>query len=88
MFAGTPMYTLYWAYDKARLKAMLGMSTGEYRVVRSRLGSFLRRTPQTRWLLRSLSAYVDADPITAVDISYINTITPLTQMQEPVVYVE
>ena len=51
MFAGNPKYTLYWAYDKSRLKEMLGMTHGKYKLIRSRLGRFLRRVPETRFFV-------------------------------------
>ena len=55
-FAGNPRYTLYWCYDKEALKELLGMTRDQYRVVHSRLGTFMRRTPETDlWLNRLLN---------------------------------
>ena len=55
-FAGNPRYTLYWCYNKAALKELLGMTKDQYRVVHSRLGTFMRRTPETDlWLTRLLN---------------------------------
>ena len=54
-FAGNPRYTLYWCYNKDALKELLGMTRDQYRVVHSRLGTFMRRTPETDlWLTRLL----------------------------------
>ena len=50
-FTGNPHYTLYWCYDKKKLKELLGMTRDQYRVVQSSLGQFMRRVPKTsRWL--------------------------------------
>ena len=55
-FAGNPRYTLYWCYNKEALKELLGMTKDQYRVVHSRLGTFMRRTPETDlWLTRLLN---------------------------------
>ena len=55
-FAGNPRYTLYWCYNKEALKELLGMTRDQYRVVHSRLGTFMRRTPETDlWLTRLLN---------------------------------
>ena len=55
-FAGNPRYTLYWCYNKEALKELLGMTRDQYRVVHSRLGTFMRRTPETDlWLNRLLN---------------------------------
>ena len=52
-FAGNPMYTLYWSYNKDALRAILGMSRDQFKVVQSRLGRFMRRVPSTNdWLKR------------------------------------
>ena len=58
-FTGNPHYTLYWCYDKDALREILGMTSDQYRVVQSSLGSFLRRVPKTtNWLatLKSVTA--------------------------------
>ena len=52
-FTGNPHYTLYWCYDKRALRQILGMTRDEYRVIESKLGTFLRRVPKTnRWLAK------------------------------------
>ena len=63
-FAGNPRYTLYWCYNKEALKELLGMTRDQYRVVHSRLGTFMRRTPETDlWLTRLLNhGRVNPDP--------------------------
>ena len=49
-FSGNPQYTLYWRYNKAKLKAYIQM-TQEFKVVTSGLGQFLRRNKETaKWL--------------------------------------
>ena len=63
-FAGNPRYTLYWCYNKEALKELLGMTRDQYRVVHSRLGTFMRRTPETDlWLTRLLNhGRINPDP--------------------------
>ena len=63
-FAGNPRYTLYWCYNKVALKELLGMTKDQYRVVHSRLGTFMRRTPETDlWLTRLLNyGRINPDP--------------------------
>ena len=57
-FAGNPKYTLYWCYNKAALKALLGMTRDEYRIIESKLGRFMRRVPSTNeWLKRGCGGW-------------------------------
>ena len=59
-FIGNPRYVLYWCYDIAALKEILGMTQDQFRVVQSNLGRFMRRVPRTAsWLhsLRRLPGY-------------------------------
>ena len=51
VFIGNPNYTLYWCYDRRALRQILGMTNNEYRMVKSRLGEFLKRNPETNaWI--------------------------------------
>jgi hypothetical protein len=57
-FAGNPMYTLYWCYNKDALRAILGMTRDQYKVVQSKLGRFMRRVPSTNeWLKRGCGGW-------------------------------
>ena len=82
MFAGNPNYTLYWAYDKLRLKEMLGMTHGKYKLIRSRLGEFLRRVPETRFFCHTMEQGVRwVDPSRGPFFSqrsYVNVMSPVT----------
>ena len=50
-FAGNPNFTLYWMYNKDALREIIGMTEGKFRLIKSRLGQFLRRVPATdRWV--------------------------------------
>ena len=50
---GNPRYVLYWCYDIAALKEILGMTKDQFRNVHSSLGTFMRRIPKTaHWLSR------------------------------------
>ena len=52
-FVGNPRWCLYWAYDKEALKAILGMTKDEFKVVKSSLGQFMRRVPKnSHWWSR------------------------------------
>ena len=46
-FAGNPNFTLYWMYNKDALREIIGMTEGKFRLIKSRLGQFLRRVPST-----------------------------------------
>ena len=62
-FAGNPKYTLYWCYNKAALKALLGMTRDQYKVVESKLGRFMRRVPSTNeWLKRGCGGWALKGP--------------------------
>ena len=62
-FAGNPKYTLYWCYNKAALKALLGMTRDEYRIIESKLGRFMRRVPSTNeWLKRGCGGWALKGP--------------------------
>ena len=85
MFAGNPQYTLYWAYDKKRLKEMLGMTHGKYKLIRSRLGQFLRRVPETRFFCHTMERGINF-PQTLnypqapyfAQRAYVNVMSPVT----------
>ena len=50
---GNPRYSLYWAYDKAALKEILGMTKEQFRNVESSMGRFMRRVPKnSHWWSR------------------------------------
>ena len=62
-FAGNPKYTLYWCYNKAALKELLGMTRDQYRVIESKLGRFMRRVPSTNeWLKRGCGGWALKGP--------------------------
>ena len=55
-FAGNPRYTLYWCYNKDALKQILGMTKDQFRLVKSNLGRYMKRVPETdRWLTNLLN---------------------------------
>ena len=81
MFAGNPKYTLYWAYDKSRLKEMLGMTHGKYKLIRSRLGRFLRRVPETRFFCHTMDRGASVCPGQGPyfeQCAYVNVMSPIT----------
>jgi len=79
MFAGNPQYTLYWAYDKKRLKEMLGMTHGKYKLIRSRLGQFLRRVPETRFFCHTMERGVNFPQGPYFEqCAYVNVMSPVT----------
>ena len=52
-FLGNPRHCLYWCYDKGALKEILGMTTDQFSVVKSKLGQFMRKIPKaSHWLSR------------------------------------
>ena len=61
-FAGNPNYTLFWAYDKLALKALIGLSYEKYNLIKSKLGPFMKRNPATAKWIASMPWIGDTPP--------------------------
>ena len=61
-FAGNPNYTLYWAYDKRALRELIGLSKDKYKIIKSKLGPFMKRNPATSSWIASMPWIGDTPP--------------------------